>query len=67
MLPPYEGWEHCECPICHKIFEVGWDHPADQKLFHHLKKGRAHRSQRANMLWPMNGGNMKWWERNWWP
>ena len=65
--PPYEGWDWIACPICDKRFFVGFHHPADQKLYHHMRKGKAHRSVRANMTWPVNNGDPYYWEKEFWP
>lgn len=39
------------CPICERTFYKGWYHPADQKLYHHMGRGKGHRSLRNGMEW----------------
>ena len=65
--PPYQGWDWIACPICAKPFFVGWNHPADQKLYHHMRKGKAHNALRAHMTWPVNNGDKYYWETEIWP
>jgi len=40
-----------ECPTCNRIFHCGWFHPADQKLYDHMRNGKAHRSHSDQIPW----------------
>jgi hypothetical protein len=43
--------DSAECPMCERKFRGGWYHPADQKLYDHMRHGKAHRSYSNNMPW----------------
>ena len=63
---PYKGWDVTTCPVCYKSFVVGYHHPADQKLNHHMKTKQKNRKEHldvySTMRWPLNGGDIKLWE-----
>ena len=71
IKPPYEGWDMSTCPVCDKSFFYGYHHPADQKLNHHMQdvqfKKKEHLDTFSAMTWPLNGGNIYWWEKDWYP
>jgi len=44
-----------QCPICGKTFERGYYHPANQKLYCHMRNGgKAHRRRAREMNWNMH-------------
>jgi len=43
------------CPICGKQFHSGGYHPADQKLYHHMReKDECHRQRARRMNWKIS-------------
>lgn len=39
------------CPLCDLTFKSGYRVQADQKLYSHMSKGKAHRRKRKKMDW----------------
>ena len=73
IKPKYTGWDVATCPVCDREFNIGWHHPADQKLYHHMRNPGRYNSIKehldilSTMTWPLNGGNIKYWEEHWYP
>ena len=60
--PPYEAHFRAECPVCGKEFRVGYHHPADQKLWHHMRSFRPRSAHRQQSLDLLVREHMQWWD-----
>ena len=52
--------EEAMCPVCSKTFFQGYSHPASQKLWQHMGRGKGHRKTRQKMLWNKSEWNGPW-------
>ena len=48
------------CPLCSKTFFKGLYHPASQKLWQHMGRGKMHRKKRQILSWDTKGWNGPW-------
>ena len=77
-LQPHDVCEQSKQPVKIQLAEAnysssaGYDGatgtwPVEEVLDKRMRKGKAHRSLRADMTWPVNGGDSYYWETEFWP